>query len=152
MEPMSVLLTMWGVLTTVLVVLLIYRSALARHEDDELFLTSADAHFEKEQQELTVRMNRLRPFLNILAASSGLLILLMAGLWVWRGWNRGCSFSPAVAPRESYSLGNGSKTSGLGRRTLPTRTTFFPSRKPISDSCRISPRHPAITSGRGVPS
>ena len=75
-------------LTTVLVVLLIYRSALARHEDDELFLTSAEAHLEKEQQELTVRMNRLRPFLNILAASSGLLILIMAGLWVWRGWNR----------------------------------------------------------------
>ena len=62
MEPMSVLLTIWGVLTTVLVVLLIYRSALARHEDDELFLTSAEAHFEREQQELTVRMDRLRPF------------------------------------------------------------------------------------------
>ncbi|MGC2211067.1 MAG: hypothetical protein WA532_13245 [Candidatus Korobacteraceae bacterium] len=88
MEPMSVLLTIWGVVTTVLVVLLIYRSALARHEDDELFLTRADAQFEQEQQELTVRMNRLRPFLNILAASSGVLILLMAGLWVWRGWTR----------------------------------------------------------------
>ncbi len=88
MEPMSVLLTIWGVLTTVLVVLLIYRSALARHEDDELFLTNAEAHFEREQQELTVRMNRLRPLLNILAASSGLLVLIMAGLWVWRGWTR----------------------------------------------------------------
>jgi len=87
MEPMSVLLTIWGVLTTVLVVLLIYRSALARHEDDELFLTSAEAHFEKEQQELTVRMNRLRPFLNILAASSGVLLLVMAGLWLWRNWS-----------------------------------------------------------------
>jgi hypothetical protein len=88
MEPMSVLLTIWGVLTTVLVVLLIYRSALARHEDDELFLTSAEAHLAKEQEELLIRMDRLRPYLNALAASSGVLILIMAGLWLWRGWNR----------------------------------------------------------------
>jgi hypothetical protein len=88
MEPMSVLMTVWGVLTTVLVVLLIYRSALARHEDDQLFLTSAEAHLEREQQELMVRMNRLRPFLNVLGASSGVLMLIMAGLWLWRGWNR----------------------------------------------------------------
>ena len=88
MEPMSVLMTVWGVLTTVLVVLLIYRSALARHEDDQLFLTSAEAHLEREQQELMVRMNRLRPFLNVLGASSGALLLIMAGLWLWRGWTR----------------------------------------------------------------
>jgi len=88
MEPMSVLLTIWGVLTTVLVVLLIYRSALARHEDDELFLTSAEAHFEREQQELMVRMDRLRPFLSVLGASSGVLLLIMAGLWLWRGFTR----------------------------------------------------------------
>jgi len=88
MEPMSVLLTLWGVLTTVLVVLLIYRSALARHEDDQLFLASAEAHLEREQQELMVRMDRLRPFLNILGASSGVLMLIMAGLWLWRGFSR----------------------------------------------------------------
>ena len=88
MEPMSVLMTVWAVLTTVLVVLLIYRSALSMHEDDQLFLDSAESHLEKEQQQLMVRMNRLRPFVNILGASSGLLVLLMAGLWLWRGWNR----------------------------------------------------------------
>jgi hypothetical protein len=87
MEAMSVLMTLWGLLTTVLVVLLIYRSALARHEDDQLFLTTAESHLEREQQELMVRMNRLRPFLNILSASSGVLILIMAGLWLWRGWS-----------------------------------------------------------------
>jgi hypothetical protein len=88
MEPMSVLATVWGVLTTVLVVLLIYRSALARHEDDELFLTSAEAHLEREQQELMVRMNHLRPYLTVLGASSGVLMLIMVGLWLWRGFNR----------------------------------------------------------------
>jgi hypothetical protein len=87
MEPMSVLMTVWAVLTTVLVVLLIYRSALSMHEDDQLFLDRAESHLEKEQQQLMVRMNQLRPFVNILGISSGLLVLAMAGLWLWRGWN-----------------------------------------------------------------
>ncbi len=85
---MTVMMTLWAVLTAALVVLLIYRSALSLHEDDQLFLDNAESQFEKEQQELMTRLNRVRPFVNILGASSGLLILMMAGLWVWRGWNR----------------------------------------------------------------
>jgi hypothetical protein len=88
MEPMSVLMAIWAVLTTVLVILLIYRSALSMHEDDQLFLDSAESHLEREQKQLMVRMNRVRPLVNVLGASSGLLVLMMAGLWFWRGWNR----------------------------------------------------------------
>jgi hypothetical protein len=57
------------------------------HEDDQIFLDSAESHLEKEQQQLMVRMNQLRPFVNILGASSGVLVLLMAGLWLWHGWH-----------------------------------------------------------------
>ena len=88
MEPMTVLMSLWAVLTTVLVVLLIYRSALSMHEDDQLFLNSAESHLEREQKQLMARMDHMRPFVNILGASSGLLVLLMAGLWLWRGWNQ----------------------------------------------------------------
>jgi hypothetical protein len=86
MNPMSVLAVLWAVLTTALAVLLIYRSALTMHEDDQLFLDSAESHLEKEQEQLRMRQDRLRPYVNILSASSGLLVLLMAGLWLWRGW------------------------------------------------------------------
>jgi len=86
MNPMSVLMAIWAVLTTALAVLLIYRSALTMHEDDQLFLDNAESHLEKEQQQLRMRQDRLRPYVNILSASSGLLVLLMAGLWLWRGW------------------------------------------------------------------
>jgi hypothetical protein len=85
---MSLLVTLWSVLTTVLVILLIYRSALAMHEDDQLFLDNSDSQMEREQKQVMARMNQVRPFVNILGASSGLLALVMAGLWVWRGWNR----------------------------------------------------------------
>jgi len=37
-SPLVWLLTAWGVLTAVLIVLLIYRSTLTMREDDQLFL------------------------------------------------------------------------------------------------------------------
>jgi hypothetical protein len=85
MDAMKVMLVLWGVLTTALAVLLIYRGTLTMHEDDQLFLDNAESHLEKEQQDLMLRMSRLRPYVNGLAASSGGLILLMVGLWLWRG-------------------------------------------------------------------
>jgi hypothetical protein len=88
METMTVLMTLWAVLTTVLVILLIYRSALSMHEDDQLFLNDAESHLEQEQKELSARMDRINPYLKVLSASSGVLVLVMAALWLWRGWNR----------------------------------------------------------------
>ena len=85
MDAMEMLLLVWGVLTTTLAVLLIYRGTLSMHEDDQLFLDTAESHLEKEQRDLMLRMNRLRPYVNTLAASSGALILVMVGLWLWRG-------------------------------------------------------------------
>ena len=83
---MTVLFWLWAVLTAALTVLLIYRSALTMHEDDQIFLDSAESHLEQEQQELSVRMERLRPPIQILAVCSGLLIVVMAGLWILRAW------------------------------------------------------------------
>jgi 6-phosphogluconate dehydrogenase (decarboxylating) len=88
MEPMSVLLAIWAMLTAALVVVMIYRTVLTMHEDDQLFLDNAESHLEKEQQQLMQRMNQTKPFVTVLGTSSGLLMLLMAGLWIWRGWNR----------------------------------------------------------------
>jgi hypothetical protein len=86
MDAMPVLLVVWGVLTAALAVLLIYRSALSMHEDDQLFLDNAESHLEKEQQLLRIRQDQLRPYVTTLAASSGLLVLLIVALWLWRGW------------------------------------------------------------------
>ncbi|PSH05452.1 MAG: hypothetical protein CXZ00_01830 [Acidobacteria bacterium] len=84
---MYVVFALWAVLTTALVIVLIYRSALSMHEDNQLFLDEAEQHLEREQQDIVRRMDQLRPFVNILGMGSGLLVLLMAGLWLWRGWN-----------------------------------------------------------------
>jgi hypothetical protein len=78
----------WGALTAVLVVLLIYRSTLTMHEDDQIFLNSSEAHMEREQVELLAKVNRVGPAVRWLGAASGMLILVIAGLWVYEGLSR----------------------------------------------------------------
>jgi hypothetical protein len=85
MSLLTVLMIVWGVLTGILVLLLIYRSTLAMHEDDQLFLNDAESHLQNEQTELLKRMNQIRPILRVLGAGSGLLILVIGGLWIWQG-------------------------------------------------------------------
>ena len=87
MSLMTVLLTIWAVLTTILIVLLIYRSTLSMHEDDQLFLDQAESHMAQEQTALLQRINRLTIPVRALSAASGLLLLVMAAIAVYRGLN-----------------------------------------------------------------
>lgn len=88
MSLMTILLTVWGVLTALLIMLLIYRSTLTMHEDDQLFLDEAESHMQIEQTELLAKMNRIQPMVRLLGACSGILILVIAGLWLYAGLNR----------------------------------------------------------------
>ncbi len=85
MSPLMILAIAWGAVTAVLIVLLIYRSTLSMHEDDQLFLTDSESHIQKEQTELIARMNKLQPFVRLFGAASGVLILVMFGVAVWQG-------------------------------------------------------------------
>ena len=85
MDSMTVMLIVWAALTTALVVVLIYRSTLSMHEDDQLFLDEAESHMEAEQVELRNKMNRITPLVNWLGAASGALILFIGVMWLWHG-------------------------------------------------------------------
>jgi hypothetical protein len=80
MTMMMALVVAWGAFTLVLIVLLIYRGTLTMHEDDQLFLDSAEDHMQKEQQELIGKMEKLTPWLRICGAGSAVLIAVIAGL------------------------------------------------------------------------
>ena len=82
MSPMQMLLLLWGAVTLMLIVLMIYRSTLVLHEDDQLFLNDSDVQMEKEQVELQKRMNKIQPFVRLLGAASGMLLIVMAGMWI----------------------------------------------------------------------
>ena len=79
------LLVVWAGLTAILVVLLIYRSTLAMHEEDQLFLDDAESHIRDEQVEIHKKVDKVTPAVRLLGAASGLLIVVIAGLWVYQG-------------------------------------------------------------------
>ena len=88
MSPMVWMLIVWGVLTAILIVLLIYRSTLTMQEDDQLFLGDSESDMEKEQFELMHKVNKINPFVRWLGAASGVLILVIAGLAIYQGLNQ----------------------------------------------------------------
>lgn len=85
MSPMVGLLVAWGVLTAILIILLIYKSTLTMHEDDQLFLNESESHMEKEQVEILRKVHMITPILKVLGALSGVMILVIAGLFIYQG-------------------------------------------------------------------
>ncbi len=89
MSTLQILLIVWGVITAVLVLLWIYRSTLSMHEDDAMFIDDSSKNMREEQEALQVRMNKVTPWVRILLATSGVLILVIAGMAVWQQMNQG---------------------------------------------------------------
>jgi len=85
MSPLVGLLVAWGILTAILIILLIYRSTLTMHEDDQIFLNESESHMEKEQVEILSKVNRITPIVKVLGALSGAMILIIAGMFIYSG-------------------------------------------------------------------
>ena len=86
-QPKSATRPSGNVLTGVLIVLLIYRSTLTMQEDDQLFLDDSASAMAKEQTELMAKVNKITPLVKILGATSGVMILVIAGWAVYLGLN-----------------------------------------------------------------
>jgi hypothetical protein len=70
-----------------LVVLLIYRSTLTMHEDEQLYLDDANSHMQQEQTELLVRVNRLTVPVWVFGTGFGVFLLTLAGMFIYQGLN-----------------------------------------------------------------
>jgi hypothetical protein len=81
------LLIAWGIVTGILIILLIYRSTLTMKEADQLFLDESSSAMATEQTELIAKVNKINPLVKVLGASSGLMILVVAGWAVYIGLN-----------------------------------------------------------------
>jgi hypothetical protein len=81
------LLIAWGIVTAIFLVLLFYRSMLTRQEDDQLFLDESASGLETEQRQLIAKVNKINPLVKVVGATSGLMILVIAGLAVYIGLN-----------------------------------------------------------------
>ena len=81
------MLIAWGVVTGVLLILLFYRSTLTRQEDDQLFIDESSASRATEQSQLIAKVNKINPLVKLVGATSGLMILAIAGWAVYLGLN-----------------------------------------------------------------
>jgi uncharacterized membrane protein SpoIIM required for sporulation len=89
MSPFLVwLLIGWGILTAVLIILLIYRSTLTMQEDDQLFLDESASAMAQEQMELMAKVNKINPLVKGLGWASGLMFLVIAGMFIYQGLNQ----------------------------------------------------------------
>jgi hypothetical protein len=81
--PLLYLLIAWGVVTAIFLVLLLRRSLLASHEDDQIFLDAAEEHMAKEQRELVAKINALSKPIMGMGILAGVLLLALAGMWLY---------------------------------------------------------------------
>lgn len=79
------LLGAWGVVTAGLIIVLIYRSALATHEETQIFLDAAEKSIANEQRDVASKIDRLHRPITILLVLSGTLLVVIAGVWLWQG-------------------------------------------------------------------
>jgi hypothetical protein len=85
-NTLAYLLMIWGAITAVLVVLVIYGNALSTREDDEIYLNKTEeSMMADEQRTLIGKMTRLARVITVFAIMSGVFLLASAGVWVWIG-------------------------------------------------------------------
>jgi uncharacterized membrane protein len=83
-SSLTALLIVWAAVTTALVILIIYRSLVGMKEDDQLFLDPAEANLEAEQKAVLAKLEQLAPYTKILSVASGVLLLAIMGVWIYR--------------------------------------------------------------------
>ena len=86
-QGMEWLLIAWGIVTGILLILLFYRSTLTRQEDDQLFIDESSSSRATEQSQLIAKVNKINPLVKLVGATSGLMILAIAGWAVYLGLN-----------------------------------------------------------------
>ena len=84
---LTVVTVIFGVFAIGLIVLLIYKSTLTMHRDDQLFLDDASSHMHEEQTELLAKVNRLIVPVRVFIIGSGVFLLVLVAMLIYRQLN-----------------------------------------------------------------
>ena len=87
MTPIEIVGGLFGLFAVGLIVLLIYRSTLTMHEDEQLFLDDANSHMQEEQTELLTKVSRLTLPMRVFSIGSGVFLLAFLALLIYQKLN-----------------------------------------------------------------
>jgi hypothetical protein len=87
MTPIELVAGVFGLFAIGLIVLLIYKSTLTMHEDDQLFLDDNNSHMQEEQTELLVKVNRLTVPMWVFSIGSGVFLLVLVAMVIYQKLN-----------------------------------------------------------------
>jgi len=84
---LTVVAMIFGVFAVGLIVLLIYKSTLTMHEDDQLFLDDTSSHMHEEQTELLSKVNRLTIPVRVFSIGSGVFLVVLVAMLIYQKLN-----------------------------------------------------------------
>jgi multisubunit Na+/H+ antiporter MnhB subunit len=84
---LTVVAVIFGLFAIGLIVLLIYKSTLTMHRDDQLFLDDASSHMHEEQTELLAKVNRLTIPVRVFSIGSGVSLLVLVAMLLYQKLN-----------------------------------------------------------------
>jgi len=87
MTPIEIVGGVFGLFAIGLIILLIYKSTLTMHEDDQLFLDDNNSHMQEEQTELLVKVNRLTVPMWVFSIGSGVFLLVLVAMVIYQKLN-----------------------------------------------------------------
>jgi hypothetical protein len=80
------LLAIWGAITVILIILLIYRGQLSNREDDQIFLAKGEDSLAAEQRTIVSRIDSLGRPIKVLYVVSGVLLVAVVVVWLMTSW------------------------------------------------------------------
>lgn len=87
MTPLAIVTVLFAIFAIGLILLLIYRSTLTMHEDDQLFLDEANSHLQEEQTQLLVKVNKLTIPMRVFSIGSGVFLLALIAMLIYQKLN-----------------------------------------------------------------
>jgi hypothetical protein len=87
MTSLEIVGSLFGLFAVGLIVLLIYKSTLTMHEDDQLFLDDANSHLQEEQTELLTKVQKLTLPMRVFSIGSGVFLLAFLAMLIYQKLN-----------------------------------------------------------------
>jgi hypothetical protein len=86
MDTFNLIFIAWAAVTALLVCTMIYRGTLNIHEEDHIALGAGEQTLADEQRAIVTRIEKLSLVSLVLGILSGVLLAIIAGMWLWQNY------------------------------------------------------------------